>query len=133
MTNRFKCANLESMLPQTQRIQKNKDFERVFKKGKSVFTKNLSIRILLDRFNAEDGQAHVRFGFIISNKVNKLAVRRNAVKRQLRKICQSLIVEIGQSCDIVIMVKQDFPYPYDQKEIEEQVKEGLEKAAIIKK
>ena len=128
VTNRKKCANLDHMLPQTQRIQKNKDFEKVFKKGKSVFTKNLSFRFLPNN-NAD--QLSVRFGFIISNKVNKLAVRRNAIKRQLRQICQVLIPEIKQSCDIVIMVKQDFPYPYDQKEIEQQVREGLMKARVL--
>lgn len=114
------------MLPQENRVRKNKEFEQVFKKTKPVFTKNLTFRSVLRR-NGE-----TRFGFVISNKISKLATRRNSLKRQLRTISQSLISEIESGYDVVVVVKEDFSYPYKQEEIRKQVEEGFRKSGIIK-
>lgn len=73
-----------------------------------------------------------RFGFVISNKISKLATRRNVLKRQLRAIIEQELPNIKAGYDAVIMVKLDFKYPYKQDEIREQVTDGIRKAGLIK-
>lgn len=116
------------MLKKENRLQKEKDFNRIYKGGKPVYSKNLVLRVAFVR----DANQDPRFGFIISNKLNKLATQRNALKRQLREIVQKAIPESKTGFNAVIMVKQDFEKPYDQKVIKEQVDELLQKASLIK-
>lgn len=117
------------MLPKQNRIQKDLEFQLVFKKSKPVRTENLSLRIFKNpRINSDC----VRFGFIISNKIDKRATRRNALKRQLRQIASDLISELETGYDIVTVVHKAFPYPYEQSEVKEQFVQGLRKAAILK-
>jgi len=116
------------MLPKQHRIQDNKDFQWVFKHSKPVFTGNLAINVSKTKAEADT----VRFGFVISNKIDKRAVRRNALKRQLRQIAADLISELKTGYDIVTVVKRDFPFPYEQAKIKEQFVEGVKKAGIFK-
>lgn len=89
---------------------------------------NLSIRVAKN-FTREH---NVRFGFVVSNKIEKRATRRNAQKRQLREIAGSLICELNPGYDVLVVVQKDFPFPYKQEEIKKQFVEGLRKAGILK-
>jgi ribonuclease P protein component len=73
----------------------------------------------------------IRFGFIISNKIDKRATRRNALKRQLRQISAGLLSELKNGYDIVTVVHKDFAFPYVQDEIKKQFLEGIEKAGAF--
>lgn len=119
------------MLPKEFRIQKSIDFQKVFKHSKPIRTENLSFRVFKNQKNICDGKPCVRFGFIISNKIDKRAVRRNALKRQLRQIAADLISELESGYDIVTVVNKDFPYPYEQSDIRKQLTEGLRKAGVL--
>lgn len=114
------------MLSRQNRLTSSKDFERAFKKTRPIFTRNLSFRV----FKKNRESYPTRVGFIISNKISKLATRRNALKRQLRKIVHDLISELKPGYDVIIVVKSDFNYPYKQAEIKTQVIEGLKRAEI---
>lgn len=95
------------MLPKTNRLVKTKDFEKVFKQGRSFFTKLMGVKIL-------GGQAkNNRFGVIISAKVSKKAVERNRLKRQIREALRELNKKLLQGFDLAIIVspnllKSDF-------------------------
>lgn len=112
------------MLPKNNRLSKPKDFDRVFKKTKPVFSEHLSLRCSLN--NAES-----RIGFVVSNKVDKRSVRRNALKRQLRTIAQELLPNIAPA-NIVLIVKKDFDFPYDQKVIKSELSDLLRRAKLLK-
>lgn len=107
------------MLKKENRLSADKDFGRVFKGSRSVHTQNLVFRV------TKSNKVENRFGFVISNKISKLATRRNALKRQLRATIEQESPNLKSGHDVVIMVKLDFSYPYKQDEIREQVKKGL--------
>lgn len=68
------------MLPKKNRLQKKKDFEKVFANGKGFRQDLLFLKA------AKSGLETFRFGIIVSKKISKSAVKRNRVKRQLREI-----------------------------------------------
>ena len=116
------------MLSIQNRLKDKKDFDRVFKKSRPIFSKKLSIRFTV----RTKRDLPTRFGFIISNKIDKRATRRNALRRRLRAIVRSLISSIDPGYDVVVIVKQNFPYPYQYEEIEKELKEALGKAKLVK-
>lgn len=114
------------MLQKTNRISNDSDFNKIFRKSKPVFTRNLTVRVF-----ATKKDAPIRFGFIVSNKVCKKATDRNALKRQLRQISQDLLLECKSGYDVVVFVKVDFLHPYDQAEIRKQVTDCLKKEQVL--
>ena len=114
------------MLPKKNRLRKSKDFDRVFKKSRPVFLNHLSIR------SRNNGTDKSRIGFIVSNKINKLASRRNAVKRQLRACSKVLISQVKPGYDIIVVLKSDFSYPYQQSEIYDFLNKALNRAHVLK-
>ncbi|MEF8846972.1 MAG: ribonuclease P protein component [Candidatus Paceibacterota bacterium] len=88
------------MLPKDNRLKKEKDFERVFKKGKSYNQTFLFLKVL-----KRDNNQESRFGFVVSTKVSKKAVVRNKLKRQLREIIREKLPEIKSDYDAVTVVQ----------------------------
>ncbi len=86
------------MLPQVNRLKKEKDFDKVFKKGKSFKNSFLILRILQNNLK----ESH--FGFIVSKKVSKKAILRNKIKRRLRDIIRQNIKNIKKGIDVVLIV-----------------------------
>lgn len=114
------------MLPKNNRLKKDKDFQKIFKKaGKPQFFGNLSFRATKNFLPV------TRFGFVISNKVHKNATRRNSLKRQLRKIARDLISELNPGYDVIVVVQKDFLYPYNQAEIKRQFEEGIKRIGML--
>lgn len=74
-----------------------------------------------------------RFGFVISNKIDKRATRRNALKRRIRVAIEEELAQISGGLDVVIQLKKPFVYPYDHKIIKDEVWSGLMKLGIIKR
>ena len=68
------------MLLKKNRLQKKKDFERVFAQGKGFRQDLLFLKA------AKNDLGTIRFGIVVSKKVSKSAVKRNKVKRRLREI-----------------------------------------------
>ena len=90
------------MLPKANRLKKNKEFERVFKNGRSFREDFLILRVILNNLK------NSRFGFVISSKVSKKAVIRNKIKRWLRQAVLFQLKEnnkIQESIDVIIIVK----------------------------
>ena len=79
------------------RIVKEKEFEKIFKKGKGKYTKNLGIKYLKNDLGFN------RFAVTIGVKVNKKAVIRNKIKRQIREILKKQDYREGTSHDIIIL------------------------------
>ncbi len=90
------------MLPKINRLRKEKDFEKLFKKGES-FKNGLLILKTIKNNLKED-----RFGFIISKKVSKKSVVRNKIKRRLKSIVQQNIKNIKKGEDIALIILPGF-------------------------
>jgi len=76
-----------TMLPKLNRLKKKKDFEAVFKKGKSFKNSFLVLKITPNKLEIS------RFGLIVSQKVSKKAVIRNKVRRRLSEIIRKKMKE----------------------------------------
>ena len=90
------------MLPKKNRLTQKKDFDSVFKNGKTIKSDFLILKLLKNHFNEN------RFGFIVSKKVSNKSTKRNLVKRRLRKIVLNNFKDFNnlkgqKSLDVVII------------------------------
>ena len=83
------------------RLKKEKDFNLVFKKGKRLYARNLTVI-----FFPSDC---LKAGFAVSKKHGKSVVR-NRIKRVLRESFRSFIPEIGQNFFFVFIPKVENEY-----------------------
>ncbi len=84
------------MLPRANRLTKKKDFDVVFKGGKTTRADFLMAKVLMSSLPAS------RFGFVVSKKVSPKATVRNKVKRRLREAAAELLTA-KQPFDTVIV------------------------------
>jgi len=91
------------LLKKHQRIRRNDDFRKVYRAGKAVPGKHL---VLIMK---ENGVGVTRFGFSISKKVGKAAVR-NRAKRVIREVCRQFLDEIKDGYDIVFIGRSNIKY-----------------------
>lgn len=84
------------MLPKQHRLQKDADFQKIWKSGRSFYTKILGFKA------AKTGREFSRLGIVVGNKISKKATERNRLKRQLREILAKRICQIGPGWDIVV-------------------------------
>ena len=85
------------MLPNINRLTKKKDFEVVFKLGKSIKDGFLLCKVM------QNNLPQSRFGFVVSKKISNKAVMRNKVKRRLRKAVENHFKEYQTPLDVVII------------------------------
>lgn len=85
------------MLKKINRITKDKEFDRIFKGGKSAYSNILGLKAL------KTEEENSRFGILISTKVSKKAVIRNRLKRQIREILKQYFTQIAPGYDCVIV------------------------------
>ena len=90
------------MLPSKNRLKKKKDFEQVFKRGKSFQDNALSLKL------TENNLKVSRFGFVVGLKVSKKAFLRNKIRRRLREIVKIRLPQTKTGLDVVLIVGQGF-------------------------
>lgn len=142
------------MLKKRNRITENREFLRIFKTVRPVHTEHLAFRMAKSYSNFKtlnpkqipnsniknsknlqptNYNLITRFGFVISNKIDKRAIRRNALKRRIRAVIEEKLTQISDGLDVVIQVKKPFDYPYDYKIIKDEVLSGLMRLGIVKR
>lgn len=99
------------MLSQKYRLTKEKDFEHVFKKGRSFFVKELGVKAV------KNDLGYSRFAIVVSNKISKKAVERNKIKRRLREIIRLILPNIKKGVDGVVVSRPSIA-DLDYKDIE---------------
>jgi ribonuclease P protein component len=97
------------MLKKINRLQKNKDFRRIYQRGKSrAFTGF----ILYYRKSGNKENLHI--GFCVSKKIGK-AVQRNLIKRRFREACHHLLDSFTSGYDYVFIVRKSaLEMPFNQ-------------------
>ncbi|MCU0679729.1 MAG: ribonuclease P protein component [Planctomycetes bacterium] len=105
------------------RLANHNDFLKVFKTGRSYYSKNIGIRSALNDLGLN------RIGILVGLRVSKIAVKRNKVKRIIRGILLKEKEELNSGNDIVVIVQ---PGILDKKstEIEAELKIALKKAGL---
>ena len=81
-----------------QRIKKNKEFQHVFKKGKSFANRQFIVYVL------KEEQPEFRLGLSVSKKVGN-AVARNRIKRYIRQTFLELKEELLPNADYIIIAR----------------------------
>jgi len=114
------------MLPKENRLVRKPDFEKVKGKGKK-FQSNLFGLLVLP--NEEEKS---RFGFVISKKLSKRAVKRNRVKRILREQVRIILTKIKPGFDVVFLGKKALLESGSEK-VGLEIKRLFGKASLLKK
>lgn len=99
------------------RLKKEKDFNLVFKKGKRIFGKNLSLVYIPAK--------ELKVGYAVSKKHGG-SVKRNRIKRVLRESFRSFTPNLTQNFFFVFIPKVDADLSFDKikKEMEIIFKKG---------
>ncbi|MDX2229678.1 MAG: ribonuclease P protein component [Leptolyngbyaceae cyanobacterium bins.349] len=108
-------------LPKHHRLKRRDDFSRVYQKGSRFKTEHLTLRVLqrnrtaitdkLSLRHSADAAIEpslralpTRIGTSISLKVDKRAVVRNRIRRQLQAAFRQLLPQIAANCDLLVVV-----------------------------
>ncbi len=83
------------------RLSRSRDFDTVYRHGRSVSTRYL-VLYRFDREGDEDGD--VRLGIAIPKKIGS-AVTRNRIKRRLREGWRELLEKVPPGTDYVLLVR----------------------------
>jgi ribonuclease P protein component len=86
------------MLNKDYRINKKKDYNNIYDKGKKIPGKYMVV------FIAASQCEHSRFGIVASKKVGH-AVERNLAKRRLRTVIYQNMGEIKDKIDVIVVAR----------------------------
>jgi len=114
------------VLPQENRLALRKELHRLQKKGRIAHFPLFSLLIGQNQTKVS------RFGFIISKKIDKRAVRRNRIKRLLREAIRCLLPQIEKGYDVVFLVKKGIARQ-DYQTILLAVKKALKRECLLLK
>jgi ribonuclease P protein component len=109
------------------RLSRSRDFDAVYRHGRSVSTRFL-VLYWFDR--AEDGD-EPRLGIAVPKQLGG-AVVRNRIKRQLRESWRSLLEQVPRGSDYVLIARPGLPEAVESRGFDwlrERVDEVLQKAA----
>lgn len=85
------------MLPKASRITKKKEFELIFKSGKTVKDGFLLFKIL------NNNLLQSRFAFVVSKKISDKATIRNKVRRRLQEAFGAQNFQAKSSVDVLVI------------------------------
>ncbi len=97
------------------RLTNDRDFQRVYKKGVTFFSRNVVLKVF------DNGLKTARVGIVVSKKISKKATERNKVKRSIRELIRLRLVKLIKGKDYIFMPKKT----YNKANIKEK-KEDLE-------
>jgi ribonuclease P protein component len=109
------------------RLSRSRDFDAVYRQGRSVSTRFL----VLYWFPREDGAEEPRLGLAVPRATGG-AVVRNRIKRQLREVWRALLPRVAGGNDYVLIARPGLPEAVESRGSEwlrERVDEVLAKAA----
>ena len=106
------------------RLKLQRDFDRVFKKGRSVIMGGITLKY------ANNDLKHCRLAEIISKKVSKSAVQRNLLRRRLKEIIRTEYLNKIGNWDMVFIVRPEL-LKKDFAGLKDIVRLILEKAKLI--
>ena len=90
-------------MKRANRLSRSRDFDAVYRHGRSV-----SSRFLVLYWFPQEEQAAPRFGFSVPKSVGG-AVERNRIKRQLREVWQQRLEAVEPGNDYVLIVRPGLP------------------------
>lgn len=112
------------MFKKDNRLTKDKEFDNVFKNGRSNYSKVFGLKVI------KNDLEYSRVGILINTKVSKSAVKRNKLRRQIREILKKQFENIKINNDIVVIA---LPPAIEKEyaELEESLLGQLKKLRVI--
>ena len=114
------------MLTRDKRLIKNRDFDRVYQKGKKCFAESFNLIFLPNRVSI------TRVGIVVGKKFSRKAVERNRTKRIFREAIRPVYSHIQPGYDIVIFVKKPHRDSLRVETMKRALLETMKKAGILK-
>lgn len=114
------------MLDKRHRLTAEKDFARLFSKGRAFHGRGVTVKA------ARSAVEGPRIGFVVSTKVAKRAVVRNKVKRRMREIVRKRLPSLLKGVDIAFMARAESVTMTFQ-EMERSIDDVLAKAGLAKR
>jgi ribonuclease P protein component len=110
------------------RLSRSRDFDAVYRHGRSVSTRFL----VLYRFDREgENETEARLGIAVPKKIGG-AVTRNRIKRRLREVWRQLLPDVPGGSDYVLLVRAPLAEAAEDRDeawLRERVEEILGKAS----
>ncbi|WP_088944060.1 ribonuclease P protein component [Rhodococcus sp. 1168] len=118
------------MLPEPHRLHRSADFTRTVRRGRRIGRQDLVVHAYTrDDASSVCSVGEPRFGLIVSKAVGP-AVTRHRVARRLRHICSEILLEVPESCDVVIRALPGSA-ALSSKDLQRQVRSGLKKLGYL--
>lgn len=90
------------MLKRAYRLRKDRDFQRIYRKGQRRSTPNFTLYYQPSRFDSS------QVGFVVSKKVSKSAVVRNSLRRRASAIVETHFKSIQKPFQIIVLIRKDY-------------------------
>jgi len=114
------------MLPREKRLTKNRDFERVYQKGKRLNGESFNLIFL------KKNTGPTRVGIVVGKKFSKKATDRNRQKRIYKEAVADLCRTLEDGLDLVIFLKKTNKDSQNKTEAEKSLVEAFIKAGVKK-
>lgn len=115
------------MLPAQFRLKNKKDFNEIFRRGKTV-----SNEVLVMKYEKKEGSG-IKVGFSAGLKLSKKSSERNRAKRWMREAARLLLGKIKTGHQIIFLINSKFPYEQiNYSLVRERTEDLLMRAKLIK-
>jgi len=84
-----------------QKLKNQADFKKVAQGGQPFFAQDISLKV------CKNNLKNNRFGVVVSLQIDKRAVVRNKIRRQISEIIKSIEKDLKQGYDILILTRED--------------------------
>ena len=111
---------MEKIIP----ICENRDYRRIYSRGKSVVTPQIVIYIFKNRLNKK------RVGITTGKKIGN-AVKRNRARRIIREAVRVLLPDMKEGFDLILVARGKTPF-LKSTDIKECLLREFKKAGILK-
>lgn len=112
------------MLPKIYRLKKTKEIESVFKNGQWHQADFISLKLAKSQLGIS------RFTTIVSTKIDKRAVVRNKIRRQITEIIRKKLSALPKGYDILLIPKKEIIHK-DYQEIKDSLDNLFKKAGLL--
>lgn len=115
------------MLPTRFRLKDKKEFNEVFRRGKTTSNEVLTMK------HKKISREELKVGFSVGLKFSKKSSERNKIKRWMREAVRPVISRIKPGQRIIFLVNSKFPYKQmSYSLIQEKIGDLLRKAKLLR-
>ena len=118
------------MLPPDRRLRDNRDFRRIYAKGRFFAHPLAVLHLLKRRGESAEKFPESRIGFVISKKQGK-AVVRNRIKRRLREAIRLQLSELKTGSYDLVFVGRTAAYEASWEELNFAISDLLQRAGVL--